>query len=162
MTPQLQRQLDTSIFSTATTAFATALAQGSSSTDAKRSTLLEAQALALLGLGKNAAADAAFAKALAEPQSVDHKAERSAWGVDDDTPEVTVAVGPAWRGRGLGTALLVRLLDEAPGGPGRASLSVDPENPAIHLYERLGFREVGREGTSVTMLRTRGGVGPEL
>ncbi len=79
MTPQLQRQLDTSIFSTATTAFATALAQGSSSTDAKRSTLLEAQALALLGLGKNAAADAAFAKALAEPQSVDHKAERSAW-----------------------------------------------------------------------------------
>jgi len=33
----------------------------------------------LLGLGKNAAADAAFAKALAEPQSADHKVERSAW-----------------------------------------------------------------------------------
>ena len=32
------------------------------------------------------------------------------------------------------------------------SLSVDPENPARHLYETEGFRMVGESGTSWTLL----------
>lgn len=69
--------------------------------------------------------------------------------VDDDTPELTIAVKPEWRGRGVGTALANRLIEVIP----RISLSSDPRNPAIRLYERLGFEPVAHSDTSITMLR---------
>jgi GNAT superfamily N-acetyltransferase len=69
--------------------------------------------------------------------------------VDDDTPELTIAVEPEWRGRGVGTALLAGLIELVP----RISLSSDPHNPATRLYERLGFEQVADNGTSRTMLR---------
>ncbi len=69
--------------------------------------------------------------------------------VDDDTPELSVAVGPGRRNDGVGTALLRRLIDVAP----RISLSVDTRNPVVRLYERLGFVKVGQDGTSLTMFR---------
>ena len=49
---------------------------------------------------------------------------------------------------------LIALADQArlPG----LSLSVEPENFAICLYERLGFMAVGTNGGSVTMLLTLG------
>lgn len=59
--------------------------------------------------------------------------------VDDETPELAVAVSPGHRGRGVGTALLKRLLSEASSLFPAVSLSVSPENPARRLYERLGF-----------------------
>ena len=68
--------------------------------------------------------------------------------VDDETPELTIAVGPAHRGRGLGTRLLAELCRTVP----RCSLSVDARNPARRLYERCGFRIVARDGNSLTML----------
>lgn len=80
--------------------------------------------------------------------------------VDDDTPELAIGVDPAWRGTGLGTALLHRLLADAreAGFPGM-SLSVRADNPARRLYERRGFRPVAgpetlnRAGTtSLTMV----------
>ena len=70
--------------------------------------------------------------------------------VDDDTPELTIAVSAPHRGAGLGSALLADLLLEVP----RCSLSVDPRNPALALYERFGFETVGDDGHSITMLRT--------
>jgi ribosomal protein S18 acetylase RimI-like enzyme len=69
--------------------------------------------------------------------------------VDDDTPEFSIAVIEKSRGTGVGTALLVQLLVEVP----RCSLSVDHRNPAVRLYERLGFEMVDRSGDSLTMLR---------
>jgi len=69
--------------------------------------------------------------------------------VDDDTPELSVAVRPQWRNRGVGTALLLRLLENLP----RVSLSVDSRNPAVRLYEQLGFEVVAAEHTSLIMLR---------
>ncbi len=68
--------------------------------------------------------------------------------VDRDTPELGIAVVERARGRGIGTALLERLLARVP----TCSLSVDRRNPAMRLYERLGFGVVGREGDAVTML----------
>lgn len=74
------------------------------------------------------------------------------WGfVDEETPEVSLALLPAYRGQGLGTALLTALIEQARGHYPALSLSVDPQNPAMRLYERLGFTVVGAVGTSVTM-----------
>jgi ribosomal protein S18 acetylase RimI-like enzyme len=69
--------------------------------------------------------------------------------VDDDTPELTIAVTARQRGVGVGSALLADLLLEVP----QCSLSVDPRNPARALYERFGFEKVSDDGHSVTMLR---------
>lgn len=74
--------------------------------------------------------------------------------VADDVPELTLAVEPRGRGRGIGTALLTRLLaaGRAAGWPG-VSLSVEDGNTGARmLYERVGFRTVGRNGDSDTML----------
>lgn len=69
--------------------------------------------------------------------------------VDEETPELSVAVVAAWRGFGVGTALLERLLDSTP----RCSLSVDDRNRAVSLYERFGFEVVSSKEHSLTMLR---------
>jgi ribosomal protein S18 acetylase RimI-like enzyme len=73
--------------------------------------------------------------------------------VDDDTPELAVAVADGHRGKGLGTRLLNELADAArDAGFARLSLSVDSENPALRLYERLGYRELARDEDGVRML----------
>jgi ribosomal protein S18 acetylase RimI-like enzyme len=72
------------------------------------------------------------------------KADEPGYGyVDEDTPELAVAVAPGARGTGLGTALLTRLLDDAAGRFDAVCLSVRGDNPARRLYERLGFVAVG-------------------
>jgi GNAT superfamily N-acetyltransferase len=73
--------------------------------------------------------------------------------VDDETPEVAIAVADGQRGRGVGTRLMCELGDLAQvNGVARLSLSVDSENPARRLYERLGYREVGRDHDGIRML----------
>lgn len=79
--------------------------------------------------------------------------ERGYGYVDDDTPELAVAVVPGYRGQGVGSALLERLLEAAAAEYRSVSLSVSEGNPAAKLYEKLGFKVVGREGTSLTMLK---------
>jgi ribosomal protein S18 acetylase RimI-like enzyme len=64
-------------------------------------------------------------------------------------PELTIGVAKEARGRGVGTALLERLLSRI----GPVSLSVETDNPAVRLYERFGFVRVGYVGTSWTMQR---------
>jgi ribosomal protein S18 acetylase RimI-like enzyme len=59
----------------------------------------------------------------------------------------TVGTRPAWRGRGVGAALLTEVLDAVAAdeaGFERAILGVDSENPtgAVRLYRRLGFEDV--------------------
>jgi ribosomal protein S18 acetylase RimI-like enzyme len=68
--------------------------------------------------------------------------ERGFAYVDDETPELAVAVLPEYRGKGIGTALLMRHLEAAAGLYRALSLSVSPRNPAKRLYERLGFEIV--------------------
>jgi GNAT superfamily N-acetyltransferase len=66
--------------------------------------------------------------------------------VDERTPELSVAVLAAHRGKGIGSRLVDGLLQ----GVRATSLSCDPANPAWRLYVRLGFEPLpdGR-----TMLR---------
>lgn len=52
-------------------------------------------------------------------------------------------------GRGIGRGLMARALAEAAGaGYREARLTVAPDNePALALYDRLGFRQIGRDPT---------------
>ena len=64
--------------------------------------------------------------------------------MDDETPSFAISLLKPYRGRGIGTALMAQMLAElADAGYARASLSVQKANPALRLYERLGFRIVG-------------------
>jgi ribosomal protein S18 acetylase RimI-like enzyme len=59
--------------------------------------------------------------------------------LDDAVSVVDVAIEPAHRGRGLGTALLRTVLDEARALRLSVRVHVARESPARRLYERLGF-----------------------
>jgi ribosomal protein S18 acetylase RimI-like enzyme len=73
--------------------------------------------------------------------------------VDEQTPELAVAVVPNARGQGVGSALLTSLLAEArAGGHKTLSLSVDRHNDrAIALYRHYGFAQVGETEESLTL-----------
>ena len=72
--------------------------------------------------------------------------------VDEQTPELSIAVVPSRRGSGLGSELLEALLDRARAdGHAAISLSVEKGSPAIGLYERHGFAEVSEDDGGVTM-----------
>jgi ribosomal protein S18 acetylase RimI-like enzyme len=75
--------------------------------------------------------------------------------VDEETPELAIAVVPSRRGRGIGDALLTELGDRARAeGYGALSLSVERNNDAlVSFYEKHGFERVAEDGDSVTMLR---------
>jgi GNAT superfamily N-acetyltransferase len=59
---------------------------------------------------------------------------------------VDIALLPAHRGSGLGTALLTDLLDEATAVGKAVTIHVEKFNPAMSLYRRLGFVAAGEEG----------------
>lgn len=70
--------------------------------------------------------------------------------VSADAGELSIAVFPRWRGRGIGRQLLAEVLARE---VGPISLSVHPDNPALRLYQEFGFRRVGASGGAWTMLR---------
>jgi ribosomal protein S18 acetylase RimI-like enzyme len=77
--------------------------------------------------------------------------------VDEETPELSIGVVRDARGRGVGTLLLGALIDEAQRRRLPAlSLSVEPDNPAVSLYERLGFVVASRMSGSLTMVLSLG------
>ena len=81
------------------------------------------------------------------------KADAPGYGfVDEQTPELAIAVVPSRRGRGFGERLLSSLMERArEEGHEALSLSVHRDNPAIRLYERFGFRPVREVGETLVM-----------
>jgi ribosomal protein S18 acetylase RimI-like enzyme len=85
------------------------------------------------------------------------KGDEKGYGyVDEETPELGMAVLPEHRGRGVGSELLGRLLESAATVYRSVCLSVSADNPAVRLYERAGFRRVRECGTSLKMLKSFG------
>lgn len=75
-----------------------------------------------------------------------------AW-VDERTPQLGIALEPAFQRRGLGERLMRGALEAAAAqGVPKVSLTVHPDNPAIRLYERCGFVRQGLRGTYHLML----------
>ena len=62
--------------------------------------------------------------------------------LNDETPELGIALLPKFRGKGIGTALMKRLLEVTRQNYPAICLSVSPNNPAMRLYERFGFETV--------------------
>lgn len=73
-------------------------------------------------------------------------ADAPGWGfIDEQTPELAIAVVHESRGKGIGTQLLQSLMTLAQKqGHRQISLSVDPPNKAAYnLYQKLGFQDAG-------------------
>lgn len=66
--------------------------------------------------------------------------------IDSNTPEISIAVSYDYRNKGIGSKLLNNLINHAKNeGIKQLSLSVIPENAAVGLYKRLGFKVVTNE-----------------
>jgi GNAT superfamily N-acetyltransferase len=71
--------------------------------------------------------------------------------VDEQTPEVTIAVVPSHRGKGTGGELLEALLERAR-ADGFSQISLSAEPGQTGFYEKHGFQELKRENGTVTMI----------
>lgn len=59
---------------------------------------------------------------------------------------IDVALLPAYRGAGIGSGLLRALMAEAAQAGKPLRIHVEKQNPALRLYERLGFRPIVDRG----------------
>ena len=73
--------------------------------------------------------------------------------VDEKTPELSVAVQPLHRRKGIGGTLLRAAMVQArEEGFQTLSLSVAVHNRSRMMYQRVGFEKVGEQGDHWTML----------
>jgi ribosomal protein S18 acetylase RimI-like enzyme len=59
---------------------------------------------------------------------------------------VDIALLPEYRNAGIGSTILRDILAEGARSGKRVSIHVEMFNPALTLYERLGFRKLGEQG----------------
>ena len=69
-------------------------------------------------------------------------------------PEISIALLPDYRGMGIGSELINRLLQKFSNEYEAVSLSVSAANPAKRLYERLGFSIVSADEGTLVMVKT--------
>ena len=63
--------------------------------------------------------------------------------VDEYTPEFAISLYKEYRNRGIGTALMRKMLELLKKrGYKKASLSVQKDNYAVRMYEKVGFKTV--------------------
>ena len=63
--------------------------------------------------------------------------------VDDDTPSLAISLYEEYRGKGIGTQIMAKMLGLLKKqGFKRASLAVLKANYAVKIYERVGFQTV--------------------
>jgi ribosomal protein S18 acetylase RimI-like enzyme len=74
--------------------------------------------------------------------------------VDEQTPELGMAVVPEYRNRGIGRLLIEELFEKLrETGYSTVSLSVNKANQALNLYKRSGFQIFSEDENAFTMLK---------
>lgn len=73
--------------------------------------------------------------------------------VDDQTPELSIALLPEHRSKGVGSQLMEHILEAAKAQFPGVSLSVSSKNQARFLYQKIGFEIVNRDENSLTMVK---------
>ncbi len=69
----------------------------------------------------------------------------------DEFRIIDLALLTQHRGKGIGSALMRDILDQAAQADLPVRIHAEKNNPALDLYYRLGFREIGDEGLSWLM-----------
>jgi ribosomal protein S18 acetylase RimI-like enzyme len=67
---------------------------------------------------------------------------------------VDLALLPKYRNAGIGTRLLTSVLEEAAAAGKPVRIHVEGFNPALSLYRRLGFVQIGEHGVYLLMERS--------
>ena len=75
------------------------------------------------------------------------------WENDQEIRLVDITLLPQYRGKGIGTVILGDLIKRSDKVQKKISLHVDPINPALHLYLRLGFIHIKNNGRHYYMER---------
>lgn len=68
-----------------------------------------------------------------------------------DVRIMDILLAPEHRGSGIGTVLLREILEKAATAGQSVSIHVEQDNPALRLYERLGFRQIDTFGVYLLM-----------
>ncbi len=73
--------------------------------------------------------------------------------VDDETPSLAISVLPEYRNKGIGTALMLGMLDLLGRyGYKKVSLAVQKANYAVKMYENVGFKAVNENDEEYIMV----------
>lgn len=73
--------------------------------------------------------------------------------VDDETPSFAISLYKEYRGYGIGTALMVKMLELLrESGYKKASLAVQKENYAVKMYKKVGFEVVDENAEEYIMV----------
>ena len=73
--------------------------------------------------------------------------------IDDETPSFAISLYKEYRGQGIGTELMKKMLSLLKAqGYKRASLSVQKANYAVKLYKKVGFRTVDENDAEYIMV----------
>ena len=74
--------------------------------------------------------------------------------IDDNTPSLAISLYKPYRGQGIGTELMRRMLDFLKEkGWKRASLAVQKANYAVRMYKKAGFRTADENTEEYIMIR---------
>ena len=69
----------------------------------------------------------------------------------EDLRIMDIVLAPEHRGSGIGSILLSDILERAAAAGQAVSIHVEQYNPALRLYERLGFRQIDTNGVYLLM-----------
>ena len=73
--------------------------------------------------------------------------------VEDETPSFAISVQKAYRGQGIGTKLMKRILELLKEkGYQKASLAVQKKNYAVRMYEKVGFHIIDENAEEYIMV----------
>ena len=73
--------------------------------------------------------------------------------VDDETPSFAISLYKEYRGCGIGTQLMIKMLEILrEQGYKKVSLAVQKANYAVRMYEKVGFRTVDENDEEYIMV----------